>query len=183
MARLRRAVVVTMSMAAWLTLSACAETLPSRIVPDSPLVISDVLISQGTGDFGIQVTVTTIVRNDFEETFDGVVDITGELHIWWERKPDVEAHIPLQVRDQIRLGPGQTYSIEQVWLLTTDDDRNVLDLLLFSSDDVRFGVAYARPETFVASLRMTVFRETGLLSSGPRQFTLQGWRLAGEVDQ
>lgn len=183
MARLRRAVVPTMSMAAWLTLSACAETLPSRIVPDSPLVISDVLISQGTGDFGIQVTVTTIVRNDFEETFDGVVDITGELHIWWERKPDVEAHIPLQVRDQIRLGPGQTYSIEQVWLLTTDDDRNVLDLLLFSSDDVRFGVAYARPETFVASLRMTVFRETGLLSSGPRQFTLQGWRLAGEVDQ
>ncbi len=70
-----------------------------------------------------------------------------------------------------------------MWLLTTDDDRNVLDLLLFSSDDVRFGVAYARPETFVASLRMTVFRETGLLSSGPRQFTLQGWRLAGEVDQ
>ena len=183
MARLLRAVMPTVSMAAWLTLSACAESLPPRIVPDSPLVISDVFISQGTGDFGIQVTVTTIVRNDFEETFDGVVDITGDLHIWSKRRPDIETHIPLQVRDQIRLGPGQTYSIEQDWLLTTDDDRNVLDLLLFSSDDVRFGVAYAIPETFVVSLRMTVFSETGLLSSGPREFTLRGWRLAGDVDQ
>lgn len=167
--------------ALWL-LCGCAESLPSRIVPESPLVIEDVFIGQGTGDSGIQVVVSIIVRNDFGETFDGVVDISGELHVWWARRPDVEAHVPLQLRDQIRLAPGGTYRIEQSWLLDTDDGRDVLDLLVFSGADVRFGVAYAQPETFIADLRMTVFRETGLLSTGPQEFILRGWRVLEEVD-
>ena len=166
-----------------LVLSSCAEQLPSRIVPESPLVISDVFISQGTGDNGIQVTVSARVRNDFEETFEGMVDITGELHIWWLRRPDVEAHVPVQIRDQIRLAPGQTFRVEQVWLLTTDDGRDVLDLLEFSGADVRFGVVYAQPETFAASLRLTVFQETGLLTKGPQEFTLQGWRVITDTDR
>lgn len=160
----------------------CGESLPTRIVPENPLVISDVLIGQGAGDFGIQVTVSAIIRNNFDETFDGPVDITGELHVWWPRRPDVEAHVPLRIQDRIRLAPGRTYRVEHTWLLTTDDGRNVLDLLTYSASDVRFGVAYARPETFVADLRMTVFAETGLLSTGPREFTLQGWRLVEETD-
>lgn len=159
----------------------CAESLPTRIVPESPLVISDVLISQGTDAAGVQVSVSAVVRNDFDETFDGDVDITGELHIWWPRRPDVQAHVPLRVQDRLHLAPGQTYRVEQVWLLNTDDGRDVLDLLVFSGADVRFGVAYARPETFVANLRMTIFRETGLLSTGPQEFILEGWRVV-EVD-
>ncbi len=151
-------------------------------LPESPLVIEDVFIGQGTGDFGIQVMVSTTVRNDFEETFDGIVDITGDLYIWWERRPDVEDHVPLQLRTPIRLAPGETYRIEQLWFLTTEDGGDILDLLVFSGADVRFGVVYAQPETFVATLRMTVFQETGLLTSGPHEFTLEGWRLVEEVD-
>ncbi|MDA0334749.1 MAG: hypothetical protein O2782_06270 [bacterium] len=170
-------------LASCLVILSCSEQLPTRIVPESPLTIADVAISQGTGDDGIQVTVSASVRNDFDETFDGVVAVTGELHIWWPRRPDVEAHIPLSFSDQIRLAPGQKYRVEQVWSLTTDDGRDVLDLLVFSAADIRFGVVYAQPETFVASLRMTVFRETGLLSTGPREFTLQGWRVISDDDR
>jgi hypothetical protein len=177
-----RYLIMLCSVTACLVLSSCAEQLPTRIVPPSPLVISDVFISQGADALGIQVTVTAIVRNDFDETFDGAVDITSELHIWWPRRPDVEAHVPLQIRDRIRLAPGETYRVEQVWFLTTDDGRDVLDLLVFSGEDVRFGVAYALPETFVAQLRMTIFRETGLLTTGPQEFTLQGWRSLADVE-
>ena len=177
-----RALALQTLLASSLLIHSCGEQLPTRIVPASPLTISDVFISQGTGENGIQVTVSASVRNDFDETFDGVVAVTGELHIWWPRRPDVEAHIPLAFTDQIRLAPGGKYRVEQVWLLTTDDGRDVLDLLVFSAADIHFGVVYAQPETFVASLRMTVFHETGLLSTGPREFTLQGWRDISDND-
>lgn len=165
-----------------LTVFGCAEPLPSRIVPPNPLVIDNVTVSQGTGDFGIQVVVSVGVRNNFEETFDGQVSINGELHIWWKNRPDVEVHLPIQIVDQIRLVPGASYQIRELWFLQTDDGQSVLDLLIYPGD-VRFGISYARPETFVAEMRMTVFDATGLLSTGPQEFTLQGWRLDQTVDE
>jgi hypothetical protein len=175
--------VSAISLAAWLALAGCSESLPPRFVPEGPLEISNVLIGQGTSKAGDPIiSVSTTVRNAYDETFDGTIDLTAEVRFWWPRRPDVEAHVPLQLSDHIQLGPGATYRVEQTWFLTTDDGRDILDLLTYFDDDIRFGIAYAQPETFVAEVRLTVFEETGLITSGPHEFVLEGWRPVEQDD-
>ena len=59
----------------------------------------------------------------------------------------------------------------------TDDREDVLEMLDYSGGDVRYGVAYAKPEVFVMEVRVTLFDEIGFLTSGPHEFTLRGWEL------
>ncbi|MFH1569041.1 MAG: hypothetical protein ABIL09_13680 [Gemmatimonadota bacterium] len=166
----------------WIAASACSESLPTRLVPQAPLEISRVLIGQGTGPAGIEVSITAEVRNTYEETFDGDVDILGNARIWWVGRPEIEANLPVRQTTHLRLDPSQRHILRWVWHLQTDDGRNVMSLLDFSGHDERYGVLYARPETFALEVAVTVFRETGLLRSGPHEFALEGWKLAGESD-
>ena len=75
------------------------------------------------------------------------------------------------------LDPGEGYFINSAWLLQTDDGRNVFDLLDFSKNDVRDGIRYAEPEVFFVEVQVTLFKEVGLLRSGPHEFVLQGWKM------
>lgn len=169
--------VAMWAMALSVLVSACDESLPTRIVPQNNLAITGVLISQQTGPAGIQVLTAFFVENTYEETFSGPVEITGNIRIWWKQRPHIEANLPIRQRLSLRLDPGEKHQIEKRWLLQTDDDRYVLDLLDFSGNDVRHGVRYARPADFLVDIGLTVFEETGLLTSGPHEFVLQGWKL------
>lgn len=52
-------------------------------------------------------------------------------------------------------------------------------MLDFSKNDVRSGIQYAEPKVFLLEVQVTLFKEVGLLRSGPHEFILQGWREAG----
>ncbi len=156
--------------------SSCDESLPSRLEPQGTLAIVNVAATQGAGPGGIHVTISVDVRNVYEETFAGLLNVRGNIHIWWKRHPEIEANIPVSHRANLLLDPGERHFITERWFLMTDDRRDVLDLLNFSNGDIRFGVAYANPELFVVEVKVTLFEETGLLTSGPHEFTLQGWR-------
>ena len=156
--------------------SSCGESLPARIEPQGALEIVNVLANQGTGPGGIHIAIAVDVRNVYEETFAGPVNVRGNIHIWWKKNPEVEANIPISHRANLLLDPGERYFINERWFLMTDDRRDVLDLLDFTNGDIRYGVAYANPELFVLEVKVTLFEETGLLISGPHEFTLQGWR-------
>jgi hypothetical protein len=118
------------------------------------------------------------VENVYEETFEGDVGVGGTIHIWWRDRPEVEATLSLDRQAHLLLDPGERYYIEANWYLTADDGRYVLSLLDFSGMDIRYGVHYARPEVFVLEVKVTLFEETGLLTSGPHEFLLEGWKLA-----
>lgn len=165
------------SMPLVMLVCSCDESLPTRIVPQNNLAITDVLISQQTGAAGIEVLTAFFVKNTYEETFSGTVEVTGSIHIWWKERPHIEVNLPIRQHLYLRLDPGERHQIEKRWHLQTDDDRYVLDLLDFSGNDVRHGVRYARPADFLLEIRLTVFEETGLLTSGPHEFVLQGWKL------
>lgn len=159
--------------------SSCDESLPTRIVPQNDLEIARVLIAQQTGPAGIQVLSAFYVENMYDETFSGMVNAKGNVRIWWKRRPGFEANLPVRENTQLRLDPGERHAFEVRWLLRADDGRYLLDHLDFSGNDVRYGVRYARPEDFLLEISVTVFEETGLLTSGPHEFTLQGWELEG----
>ena len=158
----------------------CGESLPSRIEPQNTLEISDVVINQGAGPGGIHVAIAVDVRNTYEETFSGFIDVEGNIHIWMKRDPTVEANIPIRTGANLVLDPDETHFINTRWFLRTDDGVDVLDLLDFGTDDIRFGIHYAVPEIFVMDVKVTLFAETGLLTSGPHEFTLRGWRNPAE---
>lgn len=169
-------------MTVLLLAAGCGESLPTRIVPEGALAVDRVLIGQGTGDLGIEITVDAFVRNNYDETFEGRIELRGEAHIWWKNRPEIEATLPVEYSQEVRLNPGQTFRVEWVWFMQTDDGTEVLPLLNYSDGDVRFGIIYARPETFVCEVRMTAFEETGLLTWGPQEFTLTGWRWVEDDD-
>ena len=165
-----------------LLLSSCDESLPTRIVPRDTLEIDHVLINQGTGPAGIFMSISVEVQNAYEETFDGPVDVTGNIRIWWKQRPEIEANLPIRRHIDLQLDPGEGYFIDANWFLGTDDGQYVLELLDFSQNDIRYGVLYAEPEVFVLDVKVTLFKETGLLISGPHEFTLQGWKLAPQTE-
>lgn len=169
------AVLLLLALAA----AGCGESLPARIQPQDALTIQKVIIGQGAGAAGIQVSVTAAVVNAYEETFEGLVDLRGNVRIWWPRHPDVTATLPLRGQQYLTLEPEQRYLVGTRWYLGLDDGRNMMSLLDFTGNDVRHGVQYARPETLMLEIEMTVFEATGLLRSGPHEFVLEGWRLAG----
>ncbi len=158
-------------------LPGCSESLPTRIVPQDTLSIAYVFIGQGTNAGGIHVSIAINVENVYEETFIGTVDVTGNIRISWPRHPDVVVNLPIRRRQtDLHLDPSDAYIVDALWFLRTDDGRSVMDLLDFSSNDVRHGVQYAEPETFLFEVTMTLFEETGLLTSGPHEFVLEGWK-------
>ena len=154
----------------------CDESLPLRSGPQNTLEIVDVVIVQGTGGWGIEVSIAVIVENVYHETFDGVANIKGNIRIWWKRRPEIIANLSIEEYDYLQLDPGGRYVIESDWFLWTDDGQYVLDLLDYSNDDVRYGNIYARPEVFGLEVKVTIFEEIGLLVSEPYEFTLQGWK-------
>ena len=164
-------------------LSSCDESLPTRIVPQNILGIENVIINQGTGPAGIHVSIAVGVQNVYEETFYDVVDITGNIHIWQKQNPSIEANLPISQHAKLQLKPGEKHFIYNFWLLETDDGQDIIELLDFSGNDARFGILYARPELFILEVKVTFFKETGLLTSGPHEFTLQGWKPVPQVKQ
>ena len=162
---------------------ACEESLPTRITPLNTLKIVDVLISQGTGDWGIEVAIVILVENVYHETFSGVTNMNGNVRIWWKRKPEVIANLPIERYDYLRLDPGERLLIETRWFLWTDDDQYIIDLLDYSNNDVRYDIIYARPEVFGLEVKLTLFGETGLLVSEPYDFTLRGWKPVEDGDE
>lgn len=171
-----------MTLAALLVLMACNEALPPRIVPEDALVIDRVIINQATGPGGIFISIALDIRNFYEETFAGPVDVGGNIRIWWQRDPEVEVNLAISDQADLLLDPGEGYAINSAWLLQTDDGRNVFDLLDFNKNDIRDGIRYAAPEVFLLEVQVTLFKEVGLLESGPHEFVLQGWQAVGLGD-
>jgi hypothetical protein len=127
-----------MSLAA--VISSCDEALPARIEPQGALEISHVSANQGTGPGGIHITIAVDVQNTYEETFAGRVNVKGNIHIWWKRRPHIEANVPINHRANLFLDPGERHFITERWLLMTDDREDVLEMLDYSGGDVRYGV-------------------------------------------
>ncbi len=166
----------------------CDESLPPRIVPQNTLEITDIIANQEGGAAGIFVALKVVGINRYGETFQDTVKVTGNIHIWWARKPEIEANVPLSNRhfkdptrisgSVLTLDPGEEFHLETFWYLYTDDGKNIIDMLDFSNSPVIDGIVTAAPEKFLLEVQLTLFEATGLILSKPHEFIIKGWKIA-----
>lgn len=164
----------------------CDETLPPRMVPQNTLEITEIIVNQEGGDAGIFVAIKVVGVNRYGETFHDTVKVKGNVHIWWAKKPKIEANVPLSNRhfkdptrisgNVLTLDPGEEFHLETFWYLYTDDGKIIIDMLDFSNSPVVDGIVTAAPEKFVLEVQLVLFEETGLLQSKPHEFIIQGWK-------
>jgi len=169
----------------------CDESLPPRIVPQDTLEITAIIANQGANAGGIFVAINVFGQNNYEETFQDTVDVKGNIHIWWARKPEIEANVPLDNRhftkptrisgNILTLDPGEKFRLEALWYLNLDDGRYLINLLDFSNSSVINGIIIAKPEKFMVEVQLTLYEETGLLRSEPHEFIIEGWKIAETI--
>lgn len=164
----------------------CDEALPPRMVPQNTLAITDLIANQEAGDGGIFVAIKVVGINRYGETFQDTVKVKGNVHIWWAKRPEIEAHVPLSNRhfkdptrisgNVLTLDPGEEFHLETFWYCSTDDGTSIIDLLDFSDSPVVDGIVTAAPEKFVLEVQLALFEETGVLRSQPHEFIIKGWK-------
>lgn len=164
----------------------CEESLPLRITPQNTLEITKIIANQEANG-GIFIAIYVCGENKYVDTFEDTVNVSGNIHIWWARKPEIEAHVPLnnthfieptRIQSNIlTLDPGEKFHLETKWYLYTDDRISILDLLDFSNSPVIDGIVTAQPEKFILQVQLTLFQETGLLRSQPHEFFITGWKV------
>ncbi|MBN2089574.1 hypothetical protein JW964_08165 [candidate division KSB1 bacterium] len=167
---------------------ACDESLPLRIVPQNTLEITRIIANQESGLGGIFIAIDINGVNGYSETFEDTVTVKGNVHIWWARKPEVQANVavgnqhfkpPTRISGKVlTLDPGEEFRLETFWYLNTIDGRNIIDMLDFSNSPVVDGMVTAAPEKFILEIQLALFAETGLMHSKRHEFILKGWKLA-----
>ncbi len=167
---------------------ACDESLPLRIVPQNALEITRIIANQESSDAGIFIAIDITGVNGYSETFQDMVTVKGNVHIWWARKPEVQANVPIgnqhfkpptRISGKVlTLDPGEEFRLETFWYLDTVDGKNIIDMLDFSNGAVVDGLVTAAPEKFNLEVQLALFAETGLMHSKRHEFILKGWKLA-----
>ncbi len=168
-----------------LLLFSCEETLPPRIVPADTLQIIDVIATQGTDGTGFVIVILIIGENVYEETFQDTVSLNGYAHIWWKKRPEIEAHVQLHnynftpenkmVGRILTIDPGQKFYIKTRWYLNTDDGENVMEYFTFKPTPDNNGYIHA-PETFIIQVKATIFDQLGFMESDPVELEIKAWR-------
>ncbi len=171
-----------------LVLLSCEESLPPRIVPQNTMEITEIITNQEANGGGIFIAIKVVGVNRYGETFQDTVKVKGNIHIWWAKKPEIEANVPLSNRhftdptrisgNVLTLDPGEEFHLETLWYLNTDEGKYIINLLDFSNSPVVNGIVTAAPEKFVLEVQLTLFEETGLLLSNLHEFTIIGWKIA-----
>lgn len=137
-----------MRVLAWslflLAVSGCEETLPVYQPPEHVLATSlyqnlsfkdlygadwDVIDFSAPPQSGLLRTFYVALVNEYEETFEDSVDITGDLRLWFEGSQYVGAVIPIRTNspwvavvtygmiraNMFRIFPGDTFLVKVVW--------------------------------------------------------------------
>ena len=154
---------------------ACDESLPTRIVPQNTIQITDILVVPEGNVSRPKIAICIVGENVYEDYFHGEVNLGGYVRVWWSRKPDIESHVPIsnaffvgstpiQGRT-LTLAPGEKFFLELFWHCYSDDGNDIIDMLDFSDYTIRGNIWYAKPEKFALEVEMTVFDQLGLISS------------------
>jgi hypothetical protein len=160
--------------------------LPPRIVPENTLHITDVFATQGTDGGGLVLVVLIIGENIYEDTFHDTVSLNGYAHIWWKKRPEIEAHVSLHnyhfttqneiVGRILTLDPGDKFYIKTKWYFRTDAGNSVLDYFTFEENPDNNGYLHAKPETFVIQVKATLFDQLGFMESEPIEVEIKAWK-------
>ena len=166
---------------------ACDESLPPYEQPENTLVITEVLATQGTIGSGIPIlNVYLWGGNQYEETFDDTVSVSGHVRITWSDQPDLVSTLrlsngnftgttPIQ-GSRLTLDPGDTFSMKTVWYFYSDSGEYIIDLMDYSNNDVRGNYEYSKPEIFVIEVELLIYRQIGRIESEPLEVEITGYR-------
>ncbi|MBN2355890.1 hypothetical protein JXO59_07240 [candidate division KSB1 bacterium] len=190
--RLVGIMIKTMLILVCLMIISCDEKLPPRIQPGSTMQISAFFADPAYYEWigGLCLRIYIAIENTYEETFHDTVSVGGQVRIWWERRPEMTATVPLSnydihpatriEGDVVTMDPGEKIYLECFWNLITDDGQRILDLLDYGEIPPGGGQVFAKPEVFKLQASVLIFEETGHLESEIIETTLEAWKIIPE---
>jgi len=186
----RRAGVPVLLLLALLTCAGygCKESLPVYEDPQNVLSIRIAAVEQLDDHIappGRQaVRIVLVGTNLFDEPFLDSVNISGTMKITWERQSFRYKTFHLTQKDltdpsmvingKMLLLPGQSFSLEVVWNMRSDDGIYLPALMNFAWLTRRQcapGIACADPETFFVETSLNVYDRLGVLHAPTAEFT------------
>ena len=175
------------------SLLACEESLPTRQEPQNPLAITNVIYAQGMYSTGPFMEFLFLITNNYEETFQAEVTVTGHVTVWWKKRPDTRITLdlgnqhfvePSKINGKIlTIDPGSFCTLKIYWYLQLENGASLLDLLDYSDSVPSGGLIKSKPETFVMEAGIKLFDQTGYLQSKPLTFTFVGYKQAANPDR
>lgn len=173
-------------------LLACEESLPPRVEPENPLVLTKMVANQGIYQAGPHMVFVIEISNLYEETFQEEVNVHGKVTVWWERKPEIRTELevtnshfvpPTRLTGSVlTLDPGERCALKVYWYLQLDDGSSLLDLLDYSGAVPAGGLIQSKPERFVVEAEIKLFNQLGYLQSERLGFTFIGTKSAATPD-
>jgi len=169
----------------------CTEILPVYEDPRNVLTVGITAVEQLDDHLappGRQaVRIVLQGENLYDEPFLDSVRIDGTLRITWERQPNrvktfkltrKELSDPsLIVNGKMLLVPGQTFSMEVLWNMRSDDGIYLPALMNYAYLTKRVcapNIACADPETFIVETSLNVYDRLGVLKAPVSTFTFVG---------
>lgn len=166
----------------------CKENLPVYTDPQDVLSLRIAAVEQLDDHIappGRQaVRILLQGENRFDEPFLDSVDIRGTMKIIWERQPYRVRTITLDrknlsdqsmvVNGKMLLIPGQSFSMEVIWDMRSDDGIYLPALMNFAWLTRRQcapGIACADPENFFIETSLNVYDRIGVLHAPTAEFT------------
>ncbi len=166
----------------------CKENLPVYQDPQDVLSLRIVAVEQlddhiaPPGRQAVRIVLQGV--NLFDEPFLDSVNIEGTMRIIWERQPFRVKTFQLTRRDlsdpsmvingKMLLLPGQSFAMEVVWNMRSDDGIYLPALMNFAWLTRRLcapGIACADPETFLVETSLKVYDRLGVLRAPTAEFT------------
>jgi len=166
----------------------CKETLPVYTDPQDVLSLRIAAVEQlddhlaPPGRQAVRIVLQGV--NLFDEPFLDSVNIDGTMKITWERQPFRVKTFHLTRKDlsdpslvlngKMLLVPGQSFSMEVLWNMRSDDGIYLPALMNFAWLTRRTcapGIACADPETFIVETSLNVYDRLGVVHAPTAEFT------------
>lgn len=173
-------------------LIACEESLPPRVEPDNPLVLTKIIANQGIYQAGPHMVFVLEISNLYEETFQEKVTVNGKITVWWKKRPEIRKVLDISnnhfvpptrlTGSVLTLDPGERCALKIYWYLQLDDGSSLLDLLDYSGAVPAGGLIQSKPESFAVEAEIKLFDQLGYLKSEQLTFSFTGTRSAVTPD-
>ena len=157
--------------------SSCSEELPSHIEPKNVLLGSSNTVFN-YGPFNQQVDLTVHIwlnlTNNFDESFDALLNVKGEMRITLTKDPSYTKTFTVQTSNlwdrakfdprtnRLIVDPGETVRFLLKWDLVDDNGRDLTaQVFKYKRDPWCIGRKFSAPEKFTVQGFMNLFDKTG----------------------
>jgi len=162
----------------------CEESLPSYESPVDLLAIRKMEASVG----GVERSSLIIdIRgvNNYDDTLQDTVRVTGTLDVWFPSHEDWRITIPLTNADLkppsrligrlLTIDPGDTFRLQASWDLVSKSGQDILPHIPDEYFYEKTGTHYTQAEQIKYQASFSLFRQAGYMESAVQEYQFKGF--------